>query len=253
MKTSAWIVTSVVSLGAIAGISTAVVQTHQTSISPNPTSATALPATSTNREIASPAPAPASPSPTELAQSPAPSPSGTVERRVESCLVRMARVNDPEPPLNVRSQPSTTEGQIVGQVKNGTYVTVVQEQDGWFQIEIPIKGWISKARTDSGCNQKVEQVKFPATGGRVEIRDRFIGTGNHVYRIAVQAGQTLTVTRQQGPFPVISAPDRTPLAGTDSNEERPRWSGKLTQGGNYTIELQSNFRGYQYGFAIELQ
>ena len=60
-------------------------------------------------------------------------------------------VSDPQPPLNVRSNPDTKRGKIVGKLENGTSLTVVGEQDGWVKISSPVAGWISKTRTKTVC------------------------------------------------------------------------------------------------------
>jgi len=161
-------------------------------------------------------------------------------------------VNDPEPPLNVRSTAST-QGTVVGQLKNRTFVTVIDDQQGWFQITTPIKGWIAKARTESGCNQKVERITFGVGGQSVTIRDRFIGTGTHRYLLQANQGQTLTLRRQQGPFPTLRSPDGSVLVIGAEAENRPSWTGQLPKTGNYQVELDSNYRGYKYNFSVEIQ
>jgi uncharacterized protein YgiM (DUF1202 family) len=60
-------------------------------------------------------------------------------------------VFDPEPPLNVRSNPDLTLGQVVGKLENGTRISVVTEQKDWLQISSPVPGWISKNRTKTVC------------------------------------------------------------------------------------------------------
>lgn len=44
--------------------------------------------------------------------------------------------------LNVRSGPGTGNS-IVGQLGNGTAITVVGESNGWYQISAPVSGWVS--------------------------------------------------------------------------------------------------------------
>ncbi len=164
----------------------------------------------------------------------------------------MAVVNDPESPLNVRSTPDTTADNIVGQLKNKTYVTVVKEQDGWFQITTPTKGWVAKNRTDSGCNQKVERITLNDSTQPVTISDRFVGTGSHRYVINASAGQTIIVDRNRGPMPSLIAPDGTFLLEGPLEEKRQQWRGKLAQTGEYVLELDSNFKGYKYTFSVEV-
>ncbi|OKH32566.1 hypothetical protein NIES2119_25875 [[Phormidium ambiguum] IAM M-71] len=59
-----------------------------------------------------------------------------------------AEVNDPEPPLNVRSGAGTTHP-VVGKLNNGTSVLIVEDnQAGWVRISSPIKGWVAKRYTN---------------------------------------------------------------------------------------------------------
>jgi uncharacterized protein YgiM (DUF1202 family) len=56
-------------------------------------------------------------------------------------------VNDPDPPLNVRSGPGTTYP-TVGALTNGTPVTVMENNaQGWLRINSPIPGWVAQSRT----------------------------------------------------------------------------------------------------------
>lgn len=175
---------------------------------------------------------------------------GEPSREVQSCRITMAVVDDPQPPLNVRSSPTTAAQNIVGQVNNGTYLTVAQEQDGWLQITEPA-GWVAKSRTQSGCNEKVEQVQFGAGNTGAEISDRFVGTGFHQYLLTARAGQTLTITRQSGPIPFVVTPAGQVL--TETSDSGDRWSGKLPLSGDYALQLDSNYKGYSYSFVVEIQ
>lgn len=60
-------------------------------------------------------------------------------------------VFDPGSPLNVRSMPKATRNNVVGQLEDGTPLTVVAEQNGWLQISSPIQGWVAKKRTKTVC------------------------------------------------------------------------------------------------------
>jgi uncharacterized protein YgiM (DUF1202 family) len=61
---------------------------------------------------------------------------------------------DPQPPLNVRSQPQAQSSQsIIGTVKNGTVLTVVSTQAEWLQIAQPVTGWVHQPLTNTHCNQ----------------------------------------------------------------------------------------------------
>lgn len=173
-------------------------------------------------------------------------------RDVQSCSVSMAIVEDSNPPLNVRSSPTTEGDNVVGKVDNGTFLSVRQEKQGWLQITDPVEGWVAKSRTRVGCNQKVERVSFGTGNTSTEIGDRFIGTGTHQYLFRARSGQTLTLTRQSGPFPYIAGPNGKVLVeGPDDN--RDRWSGTLPATGDYVVQFDSNYKGYAYSFVVEIE
>lgn len=258
-QSSAPFLAGAASLAAIAGITYTVVQSSPRTV----------PTTTPSVEVGSAPPVIASPSPTATpttatpsspqAAAPETTPANssendapTVSRQVKSCEMTMAKVNDPESPLNVRSQPTTEGSQIVGSLRNGEFVTVEREQDGWLQISVPMSGWIAKNRTESGCNQKLEQVSFAAGQNQVMIRDRFIGTGSHRYVLQAKQGQTITVTREAGAFPAVIAPNGKYLT-EDPDDRRTNWSGQATQTGEYIFQLDSNFRGYPYAFSVQIQ
>lgn len=176
-------------------------------------------------------------------------PSGSkATRTVEKCVIRMAKVNDPESPLNVRSSPNASS-QILGQLPNGTFVDVENEQDGWFKITGEKPGWIAKSRTENNCGEKVERIEFAGGQDNIEIRDRFIGTGSHTYSFNLSKGQTLTVTRDRQVFPRIVAPDGKDLV--EYREDRKSWTGEVAATGDYAVIFESNFKGYEYGVSVE--
>lgn len=268
-KTSTAIVAGVVSLAAAAGITYAIVQpTSQKPVVPPSTSpspavqAPAEPRTAPNAPPVAQAPnttraVPNTTAPNRTAQSGSsttatPSETRTApSRKVEFCGVSMAIVQDPNSPLNVRSAPSA-DAQVVGNLTNGTWVNVAAEKDGWLQISSPLNGWIAKNRTDNDCNKKVERIDFSANGGTLTISDRFVGSGNHKYVMPLQKGQRVTITRSAGPLPYLAAPDGSYVLDGPS-DTRPSWSGQLEQTGDYTVQLDSNYRGYEYSFLVEVE
>lgn len=59
---------------------------------------------------------------------------------------------DPQPPLNVRSQPHATSSQnIIGTVGNGTVLRVIGHQSQWLQVTQPIQGWVYQPLTATNC------------------------------------------------------------------------------------------------------
>ena len=157
---------------------------------PEPTPTPAVGSNGTATPTPTPAPTP-QPSPTAT-----PTPEMPLAAQVEvlRCETTMARVNDPTAPLNVRSQPEVAEGNIVGQLDDRVWVTVIGQESGWWRISDPESGWISQNLTDSSCNEMVARVEFPANATRVRLSDRIVGAGFHEYRLEAAAQQMMTIT-----------------------------------------------------------
>ena len=64
-----------------------------------------------------------------------------------------AIVNDPNPPLNVRSGPSTGQP-VVGSVDNGAPVTIAERQGGWLRITAPVAGWVAGNLVGETCGDR---------------------------------------------------------------------------------------------------
>ncbi len=245
-------------LAALGGIVVAINRPATPDISESPTISTSPspppPSPSATAKPLKPSPilpaSPAAPSTPKVSATPVQT--GEARRDVESCVVKMAIVKDPNPPLNVRSGPSTATD-ILGTVDNGTFVTVEAEEKGWFQISAPTTGWISQQQTSFSCGEKVERVSFAPNSTLASITDQFIGTGSHTYRFGARRGQNLKVIRQRGPFPRIVAPDGSELVQTAGDSNRPSWTGTLGQTGDYQVILESNYTGYSYSFDAEIQ
>jgi Bacterial SH3 domain len=172
-------------------------------------------------------------------------------RVVENCTVTMARVEDPNPPVNIRSKPDTmSTDTIITTAKNGTYLTVVDEKNDWFKISTPQKGWIAKRLTAYGCNRKTERVNFGSNDTTTVLTDEFIGAGSHDYRLRLSKGQKVRMFAQNGPLPTIVAPNGQTLH-TMTDEKTDVWSGTLAESGDYRVIFDSNFKGYKYVTEIE--
>jgi Bacterial SH3 domain len=262
-KTPILIIAGLSGLAAVTGMTSALIQSQAP---PAPSSGvTASPAKSSAPVKTKPTPvaiAPQSPQSALPSATPAPSPAvpatdpptapKATSRDMESCKVTMAKVDDPNPPLNVRSLPGASgDSNVVGQLKNGTFVTIVDEKSNWFQISTPLKGWVTKINTANNCNEKVERVEFATGSTSALIADYFIGTGTHSYRLNLGQGQTLTVTSDKGPLPAIVAPDGQFLSGM--NDQQATWSRQLATTGDYTLQMESNFKGYKYAFSVKVQ
>jgi hypothetical protein len=70
---------------------------------------------------------------------------------VHQSLSCITIATDPQPPLNVRSSPIVASDNIVGKVKNGTPLTVVDENEGWLRVSAPLDGWVYKELTVTSC------------------------------------------------------------------------------------------------------
>jgi uncharacterized protein YgiM (DUF1202 family) len=77
-------------------------------------------------------------------------------------------VTDPNPPLNVRSSPVTAKDNVVASLKNGTIVTVINENAGWFQISQPTRGWIYQNLTVTTCNSDRNKTSFKPESSEME-------------------------------------------------------------------------------------
>lgn len=174
----------------------------------------------------------------------------------EGCKISMAIVADPDPPLNVRSSPQIAEGNMAGSLDNGTYVSIAEESNGWLRITDPVEGWIVKSRTESSCANVSEPIKFAPNGNSAIVRGRIIGAGSHQYLLDASQGQTMKITKlnAEGVFPTFVAPNGEIIAGDPyTDAERTKWSGTLSLTGQYTLQLDSNFRGFEYEFLVEVK
>jgi hypothetical protein len=253
--TAVTVLASMLGIGAIAGGTVAVMQRSQPN-TPAPLEHNVQPPASTTpppqKEIAI-VPKPEAPQAETPRHKTRPistnKPNPKAQRIVERCRVLMAIVKDNNPPLNVRAQPNT-QAAIVGQLQDGTFVSVKQEADGWFQIAEP-SGWIATSKTASRCGEKTEVVSFSAGESGTTISDEMLGTGSHRYKFQLGKGQTLTVRGHTGPMPALVGPDGKHLIGMD--QQSPTWSKELSSSGEYTLEMESNFRGYKYDFEVEVK
>jgi hypothetical protein len=152
----------------------------------------------------------------------------------------------------VRSSPQVSDSKIVGKLNNNTFVSVAEEQNGWLRITDP-PGWIAKNRTESSCSKVNQQINFLPGGDEAIVKGRIIGGGTHSYIIRAAKGQTMTVRTRKDVFPLIIAPGGKVLAGNPYEGNETEWTGKVPVTGNYTLQLDSNFRGYEYEFSVKLR
>ncbi len=197
--------------------------------------------------------------PTVIASTPATQPvTSTAEPRVihpptSDCPIRMAIVDDPSPPLNVRSHPEVKLGNVVGQLENQTFVSVAQQRNGWLKIRDPLPGWIAQNRTRSSCADIIQPLNLSAYHNSAIIQGELIGSGRHGYTFQGHRGQTLTLKSNSAVFPNIIQPDgRLLVENSRLQGDRSPWVGQLSITGTYTIEFNSNFRGFKYDFWVQI-
>lgn len=66
--------------------------------------------------------------------------------------------DDPNPPTNVRLTPVVKSDNIVGHLNSFTFVNVINNQNGWLEINSPINGWISLNLAHAGCGDLFNQL-----------------------------------------------------------------------------------------------
>jgi len=200
-------------------------------------------------------------SPQSITPTPAPSPSPStisvnpiqISPPTSGCPIQMAVVDDPAPPLNVRSTPEVLPDNVVGQLNNDTFLFVSEQQNGWLKIRNPIPGWVAQNRTRSSCANIVQPINFSRDRNQAIIQGEIIGSGSHRYTFEGQANQTLTVESRNAIFPQIITPDGQLIADDAAPVvDRQSWTGQLPTTGQYTLELNSNFRGFEYDFSVEI-
>lgn len=201
-----------------------------------------------------PTPAPQTPAPTPPANRPKVKPMQIVPP-TSGCKISMAIVNDPDPvsnpKLNVRQAPST-QSKKIDQLPNGTFVSVIKEENGWLQIREP-SGWIAKNRTRNSCATIKEQIDFLPGGNEALVKGEIIGGGSHTYVLKAAEGQTLTIVNNKEVFPMVMAPNGKLLAGDPYKEGKIKNKTiKLPATGEYLFELDSNFKGFEYEFLVRL-
>ncbi len=227
------------SLAAITGGAIAFLEkapTDQSSLTSKPLSPSAP-------EVSSPGPDKASPK----SDSPKPGssdPDSSKPLQPDRCDTSMAKVSDPNPPLNVRSTPDTSSN-ITGKLQNGTYVTIEDETPDWYRIKSPTPGWIAKSKTVHACTEKREQLTLLPTQ---TIRGEFIGSGHHDYPLTLKSGQVLTLTPTKGPRPGLIDPSGKVLQPMSEETSAIVFNPQID--GDYTVYLESRFKGYGYEFAI---
>jgi hypothetical protein len=166
----------------------------------------------------------------------------------DRCQVTMAKVMDPDPPLNVRSSPDSSAPNVTGQLNNGIYVTIEAETSDWYKITSPQSGWIAKSKTKHGCSHRTERLTANSTVTGETVIGEFIGTGDHIYIVKLESGQTLTIQPTQGPRPGLVDPGGKMIQAME--DVRSPLTTMINTPGDYRLELVSQFKGYSYAFSV---
>jgi Bacterial SH3 domain len=205
---------------------------------------------------------PVTPTPAEKSASPALETPASVSSKPQpvvvsppdsGCKISMALVNDPNPPLNVRDRPEINNSKVIGNLKNNSFVSVSDEQNGWLKITDPVAGWITKNRTKSSCPNVKQRISFAPGGTEAIVKGEHIGGGSHSYLINATKGQRITLTNHQQFLPFILTPDGKMLAQPRELEGKTEWTGIIPVTGDYTLQLDSNYKGYKYNFSVEVK
>lgn len=113
------------------------------------------------------------------------------------CVTSTGYVNDPNPPLNVRSSPDIRSDNIVYSVANGQELWLIARSGDWFRVKNPRSYgpknvWVAAAFIDWACNSAKETVNtFPAT-----IKKRIPPMGEHSYFLQLKKGQKLSIASE---------------------------------------------------------
>ncbi len=171
----------------------------------------------------------------------------------------MVKAADPNPPLNLRAEPKA-DSALLGTIENGAFLDVKQEASGWYQVDAEqpqgkrVMAWVAANLTEHSCSYKTARLSFGAGQVGMEISDKFVGVGSHVYKIAAQEGQRLSLAAHAGMIgvmPIVMDPSGKVLF--DGQQDTESWSEMLVQSGDYQLVFDSNFKGYSYGVHVEVR
>ncbi|MDJ1174067.1 hypothetical protein [Roseofilum capinflatum] len=174
-------------------------------------------------------------------------------RDLEYCVISMAQLSTDKSPLYVRSHPQK-EGEIVGELETGRWISIMNATDQWFEIIDPTKGWVQRSDVASSCNEKVERLNLGPQQSSVRIQEEMVGVGVHRYVVHIPPGKTLNLKNVEGTIPRVIDSDGELLSQVweTSEEGIPQWSGEPLASGDYTIEVVSHDARLQYALSVEI-
>lgn len=103
-----------------------------------------------------------------------------------AALVCQTIATDPNPPLNVRSSPVVASDNVIGKLKNGTLLTVIDQNQGWLRISTPTAGWVYQEYTVTSCVLPTEVQQLGGTATRDQ--------GSHILATATEHYQSGNLT-----------------------------------------------------------
>lgn len=146
-------------------------------------------------------------------------------------------VNDPNPPLNVRSSPEIAPDNIVATVENGTILSVLGVQGKWLQLQSP-EGWVSKNLTQQVCQLTPKRVRFAPGAISTVLSQTLNQHDRQPFLLNAQAQQTMTVRLTDGAVESqVLDPQGNLIA--QANPQTPVDETVLPLTGDYTITIES--------------
>lgn len=176
------------------------------------------------------------------------SPASDIIPLPENCQVI---VNDPNPPLNIRSSPEIKPSNIVTTIDNGTTLSVLGSQEGWLKIKAPTSGWVSEKLTQRVCQQPAQRVRFSSGETGTVLAQTLSPHDQQPFLLNAQAQQTLTVQLSTGAVDVqVLDPQGRLIAQVD--RQTPSAQATLPLAGDYTITVE-NQQGSLERFALDVE
>lgn len=176
-----------------------------------------------------------------------PSPIRNVNPLPSNCRVT---VNDPNPPLNIRSSPEVTPDNIVATVDNGTPLSVIGSQGKWLQVQSP-DGWVSKNLTQQVCRLAPNRVRFAPEATGTLLAQTLNQHERQPFLLNAQAQQSMTVRLSSGNVEVqILDPQGRMIA--EANRQTPSDTTALPSNGNYTIAVENQQPGAER-FSLDVE
>jgi hypothetical protein len=86
----------------------------------------------------------------------------------------------------VRSTPVAEAGNAIGQLPNGTLLTIIDENEGWLKIDTPLQGWVYKELTVTSCadplDPSIPKIQVPGTGASPDQGTKLLAIATQQYQ-----------------------------------------------------------------------